>query len=91
MVDPLNSYVPNPTIYENTGRETRGYDVFSRLLKDRIVFLGTEINDDVAPKGTVIRQDPLKGRVVAGGTVITLTIKQGAATRDVKVTLRDQI
>jgi ATP-dependent Clp protease protease subunit len=48
MVDPLNSFVPNPTIYENTGRETRGYDVFSRLLKDRIVFLGTAIDDTVA-------------------------------------------
>ena len=48
MSHPLNSYVPNPTIYENTGRETRGYDVFSRLLKDRIVFLGTAIDDTVA-------------------------------------------
>src|ERR1022692_1324740 len=49
MQDPMNaSYVPNPQIWESTGRETRSYDVFSRLLKDRIVFLGTPIDDTVA-------------------------------------------
>jgi len=48
MHDPMNAFIPNPTIYENTGRETRGYDVFSRLLRDRIVFLGTAIDDTVA-------------------------------------------
>ena len=48
MHDPINAYVPNPVIWESTGRETRQYDVFSRLLKDRIIFLGTEIDDTVA-------------------------------------------
>ncbi len=48
MQDLLNAYIPNPTIWESTGRETRSYDVFSRLLKDRIIFLGTEIDDTVA-------------------------------------------
>ena len=48
MQDFLNAYIPNPTIWESTGRETRSYDVFSRLLKDRIIFLGTEIDDTVA-------------------------------------------
>ena len=43
-----NAYIPNPTIWESSGRETRQYDVFSRLLKDRIIFLGTEIDDTVA-------------------------------------------
>jgi len=48
MYDPLNAYIPNPVIWESTGRETRQYDVFSRLLKDRIIFLGTQIDDTVA-------------------------------------------
>ncbi len=37
-----------PMVIEHTGRGERAYDIYSRLLKDRIVFLGTEINDDVA-------------------------------------------
>jgi ATP-dependent Clp protease, protease subunit len=37
-----------PYIVETTHRGERNWDVFSRLLKDRIVFLGTEINDDIA-------------------------------------------
>ncbi len=37
-----------PTIYEQTARGERGYDVFSRLLKDRIVFLGWPIDDTYA-------------------------------------------
>lgn len=38
----------NPTVIENTGKGERAYDVYSRLLKDRIIFLGTEIDDNVA-------------------------------------------
>lgn len=34
-----------PTVIENEGRYERAYDIFSRLLKDRIVFLGTEVNE----------------------------------------------
>jgi ATP-dependent Clp protease protease subunit len=41
-------YIPNPTIIESTGRSERAYDMYSRLLKERIVFLGTPINDTVA-------------------------------------------
>ena len=37
-----------PTVWENTGRGERQWDVFSRLLKDRIVFVGTPIDDGVA-------------------------------------------
>lgn len=37
-----------PTVIEQTHRGERGWDIFSRLLKDRIIFLGTPINDDVA-------------------------------------------
>ncbi len=37
-----------PYVIEKTGREERAMDIYSRLLKDRIVFLGTEVNDEVA-------------------------------------------
>ena len=37
-----------PTVVEQTHRGERGWDIYSRLLKDRIVFLGSEIDDDVA-------------------------------------------
>jgi ATP-dependent Clp protease protease subunit len=37
-----------PTVVEQTQRGERGWDIYSRLLKDRIVFLGTEIDDEVA-------------------------------------------
>jgi ATP-dependent Clp protease protease subunit len=42
------SYVPNPIVIEQTARGERQYDIYSRLLLDRIVFLGTEVNDMVA-------------------------------------------
>ncbi len=45
---PRAALIPNPTIVERTGRGERVYDLWSRLLEDRIVFLGTPINDDVA-------------------------------------------
>jgi len=37
-----------PTVIEQTHRGERGWDIFSRLLKDRVIFLGTEIDDSVA-------------------------------------------
>ena len=37
-----------PTVIETTGRGERAYDIYSRLLKERIIFLGTEINDTVS-------------------------------------------
>ena len=37
-----------PYVIEQTNRGERSYDIFSRLLKDRIVFLGGEVNDDSA-------------------------------------------
>ncbi len=43
-----------PYVIEDTGRGERAMDIYSRLLKDRIVFIGTEINDAVA--NTVIAQ-----------------------------------
>ena len=37
-----------PMVVESTGHGERGYDIYSRLLKDRIILLGTPIDDDVA-------------------------------------------
>jgi len=37
-----------PYVIEQTGRGERSYDIYSRLLKDRIIFLGSEVNDTVA-------------------------------------------
>lgn len=37
-----------PMVIETTGRTERAYDIYSRLLKDRIILLGTEVNDAVA-------------------------------------------
>ena len=37
-----------PMVVEQTGRGERGYDIYSRLLKDRIVFIGTPVDDNVA-------------------------------------------
>ena len=43
-----------PIVIEQTGRSERAYDIYSRLLKDRIIFMGTAIDDAVA--NTVIAQ-----------------------------------
>ncbi|WP_168123228.1 ATP-dependent Clp endopeptidase proteolytic subunit ClpP [Paenibacillus sp. HB172176] len=40
--------IPVPYVVEQTNRGERSYDIYSRLLKDRIVFIGSEINDVVA-------------------------------------------
>ena len=43
-----NMYIPNPIVIEQTSRGERQYDIYSRLLLDRIIFLGTGIDDQVA-------------------------------------------
>ena len=47
MQDP-KMYIPNPTVIEQTARGERQYDIYSRLLLDRIIFLGTQVNDVAA-------------------------------------------
>ena len=44
---PRNSFLV-PMVVEQTGRGERSYDIYSRLLKDRIVFIGTPIDDHIA-------------------------------------------
>lgn len=43
-----------PYVVEQTGNGERSYDIYSRLLKDRVIFLGSEINDQVA--NTIVAQ-----------------------------------
>ncbi len=78
-----------PMVIEQTGRTERAYDIYSRLLKERIVFLGTPIDDNIA--SLVISQllfleadDPTKdiylyinspGGIVSSGLAIYDTIK----------------
>ncbi|MDG1498339.1 MAG: ATP-dependent Clp protease proteolytic subunit [Planctomycetota bacterium] len=46
MVDAQSAVIPY--VIEKTGRGERSYDIYSRLLEDRIIFIGTEVNDQVA-------------------------------------------
>ncbi len=47
IINPASSYYP-PTVIEQTPRGERAYDIYSRLLKDNIIFIGTPIDDTVA-------------------------------------------
>ncbi len=44
----IKSYMPVPMVIEQSGRGERAYDIYSRLLKDRIIFIGSPIDDHVA-------------------------------------------
>jgi len=79
----------NPTVIENNGKGERAYDIYSRLLKDRIIFLGTEINDLVAnsivaqllfleadaPEKDIIMYINSPGGVITSGMAIYDTMK----------------
>jgi len=43
-----NAFIPIPYVIEKTGRGERAYDIYSRLLEERIVFIGSPIDDTVA-------------------------------------------
>ena len=45
---PVNAPGPLPTVVEQSGRGERFFDLYSRLLRDRIIFLGSQIDDEVA-------------------------------------------
>ena len=47
MSDPIRNYLI-PTVIEQTNRGERAFDIYSRLLKERIIFLGTPVDDAVA-------------------------------------------
>ena len=48
IITPQNNYYPMPFVIERSGNREQSYDIYSRLLKDRIVFIGTAIDDHVA-------------------------------------------
>jgi ATP-dependent Clp protease, protease subunit len=48
MILPTQNNYYVPTVVEQTGRGERGYDIYSRLLKDRIMFIGAAIDDGMA-------------------------------------------
>ena len=48
MSDSFRNQIPFPTVIEQTNRGERTYDVYSRLLKDRVIFLGTPVDSTVA-------------------------------------------
>ena len=48
LITPRNNYYPMPMVIERSGNREQAYDIYSRLLKDRIVFLGSQVNDEVA-------------------------------------------
>ncbi|MBI2798247.1 ATP-dependent Clp endopeptidase proteolytic subunit ClpP [Candidatus Saccharibacteria bacterium] len=48
MSDSIRSQILVPTVIEKTNAGERAYDIYSRLLKERIIFLGTEVDDTVA-------------------------------------------
>ena len=86
-----------PMVIEHTGRTERAYDIYSRLLKDRIVFIGTPIDDNVA--NIIIAQmlflqmeDPDKDIDVyintPGGIVTGAEATSYAATQKISVSLR---
>ncbi|HUD10941.1 MAG TPA: ATP-dependent Clp protease proteolytic subunit [Candidatus Saccharimonadia bacterium] len=47
-MNPRNAQILVPTVIEKTAMGERAYDIYSRLLKERIIFLGTDIDDTVA-------------------------------------------
>ena len=59
-----------PMVIEQTNRGERSYDIYSRLLKDRIVFLGGEITDETA--NLVVAQQLLALLLAAPQRVLTL-------------------
>ena len=47
MIQPIRNYLV-PTVIEQTNRGERAFDIYSRLLKERIIFLGTPVDDQIA-------------------------------------------
>ena len=47
-IEPVSSASITPTVIEQSGRGDRAFDIYSRLLRERIIFLGTDVNDQVS-------------------------------------------
>src|SRR5437773_4306874 len=76
-----------PMVVEQTGRGERSYDIYSRLLKDRIVFIGTPVDDHIA--NLVIAQMLfLQWRTAKRILIFTLTHPAVPSLRDWPFTIR---
>ena len=62
-----------PMVIEQSSRGERAYDIYSRLLKDRIIFLGSAMNDDVA--NLIIAQFCFLSRMIPKKTSIFTSIR----------------
>src|SRR4051812_47658012 len=69
-----------PMVVEQDGRAERSYDIYSRLLKDRVVFLGSEINDEVANL-VVSRLIPLESAAPEQEISLYVNCPGGSSTR----------
>jgi ATP-dependent Clp protease protease subunit len=87
IVPPQNNYYV-PYVVEQTGRGERSYDIYSRLLKDRIIFLGTAIDDGVA--NSVIAQllFPADGRREERISIFTSTRPAAQSPRGWRSSIR---
>lgn len=78
MIEPQDNYYV-PMVVEKTGRGERSYDIYSRLLNERIIFLGTDVNDAVASViiaqmlylNSVDRERPIEFYINSPGGVVT--------------------
>lgn len=78
MIEPQSNYYV-PIVVEKTGRGERSYDIYSRLLNERIIFLGTDVNDAVASViiaqmlylNSVDRERPIEFYINSPGGVVT--------------------
>ncbi len=76
-----------PMVIEQTGRGERSYDIYSRLLKDRIVFIGQEIDDHVA--NIVIAQLLfLESETRTRISIFTSTAREGSLRQALPFTIR---
>jgi len=71
-LEQARDFIPYPTVVETTHRGERNWDIFSRLLKDRIVFLGTESED---PDKEILLYINSPGGVVTSGLAIFDTMQ----------------
>ena len=70
-----------PNVVERDARGERAWDIYSRLLKDRIIFLGSPIYDDVA-NAVMQRVEQLRGSVIPAAVEVAETRNYGATAND---------
>ena len=80
-----------PYVIEQTSRGERNYDIYSRLLKDRIIFLGEEVNETTAsldPESESSIQQAI-GRLIQGKTVLVIAHRLRTIAKADKIIVLD--